>query len=265
MTGVVPAVPFRMLHSRFVPALLCVALVHAALIAVFVATTHTPASRRVEVATIAAQLLPMQPDTAHAAAPSMSAAEQPQAHPERPSTAEPNAHANKQPPPRKSRPHPPATALPSPATAPEIAPAAAIPTDRPPQPAPNVRSNSVSVAAQPAAAAAPASSAAPPTAPNTMTLAAPKHVEHADCRIVRPAYPELSKRRGETGTASVRFIIGTSGTVENVTLAKSSGFARLDDAAIEALRQSTCRPYVENGSAIRVSVVQAFKFGLDDD
>ncbi len=63
----------------------------------------------------------------------------------------------------------------------------------------------------------------------------------------------------------MRFVIGMSGSVESVTLARSSGFTRLDDAAIEALRESTCQPYVENGSAIRVSVVQAFMFGLDDD
>lgn len=256
-----------MLHSRFVPALLCVALVHAALIAAFVTATQAPAPRPVEAATIAARLLPAEPDAAraaHAAVPSMPPTAQPQAHPGRPDTAAPNAHANTQPP-RKSRLHSSATALPAPTTPPAIATAAATPANQPPQPAPTASSNSAVPAAQPVAAAAYAPSAATPAAHETMALAAPKHVEHADCRVVKPAYPELSKRRGETGTASVRFVIGMSGSVESVTLARSSGFTRLDDAAIEALRESTCQPYVENGSAIRVSVVQAFMFGLDDD
>lgn len=98
-----------------------------------------------------------------------------------------------------------------------------------------------------------------------MAIAAPKHVEHADCRIAKPAYPALSKRRGEAGTASVRFVIGTTGAIDGITLVKSSGFARLDDAALGALRESTCRPYLENGSPIRVSYVQPFTFGLEGD
>ena len=98
-----------------------------------------------------------------------------------------------------------------------------------------------------------------------MAIAAPKHVDHADCRIVKPSYPELSRRRGEAGTVTVRFVIGTTGAIDTVTLVKSSGFARLDDAAVEALRASTCQPYVENGSPIRATYVQAFTFGLDYD
>ncbi|MGN6316009.1 energy transducer TonB [Trinickia sp.] len=100
---------------------------------------------------------------------------------------------------------------------------------------------------------------------DTIAITTPKRVEHADCRIVKPAYPELSKRRSETGTATVRFVIGTTGAIDSVTLAKSSGFPRLDDAALEALRESTCAPYVENGSPVRASYEQAFKFGLEDD
>ena len=113
-------------------------------------------------------------------------------------------------------------------------------------------------------AAAPGASGTPGSR-ETIAIAAPKHVDHADCRIVKPAYPELSKRRDETGTATVRFVIGTTGAIDTVTLVKSSGFARLDDAAVQALRESTCQPYVENGAPIRASYVQAFTFGLDDD
>ena len=63
----------------------------------------------------------------------------------------------------------------------------------------------------------------------------------------------------------MRFVVGTRGAVDEVTLVKSSGYARLDEAVIEALRQSTCRPQFEHGSPVRASYVQAFMFGLDDD
>jgi protein TonB len=110
-----------------------------------------------------------------------------------------------------------------------------------------------------------APSTARSAAHDTITIATPRRVEHVDCRIVKPAYPELSKRRSEAGTATVRFVIGTTGAIDSVTLAKSSGFPRLDDAALEALRESACAPYVENGSPVRASYEQAFKFGLEDD
>jgi protein TonB len=122
-----------------------------------------------------------------------------------------------------------------------------------------------SAAAQSATPSASAPPVAAPAARETLAVAAPKHVEHADCRIVKPTYPELSKRRDETGTVTVRFIIGATGAIETVAVVKSSGFVRLDDAAVEALRASTCQPYLENGSPIRVSYMQAFTFGLDDD
>jgi protein TonB len=119
----------------------------------------------------------------------------------------------------------------------------------------------------PGTGGAPGAPSAPgaPGARETIAVAAPKHVAHADCRIVKPAYPELSKRRDETGTATVRFVIDTSGAVDAVTLLKSSGYERLDNAAMQALRASTCQPYVENGTPVRVSYVQAFTFGLDDN
>lgn len=251
-----------MLHSRFVPALLCAALVHAALIALFVTTPQAPPMRQVETATIAAQLLPAEPDAAHrtyAAARSMTETAQPQLPHTRADTTAPDMHAGKQPA-RKSRSQSPAAAPASPATPRTIA----APAGQPSQPS-NAFSNPPSPAAQTVAAGvnAPSSATSAVRAPTALT--APKRVEHADCRIVKPSYPELSKRRSETGTANVRFVIGTSGAVESVALAKSSGFTRLDDAAIEAVRESICQPYLENGSAIRASVAQAFTFGLDDD
>jgi protein TonB len=111
---------------------------------------------------------------------------------------------------------------------------------------------------------APAAAAAPAIGRPTMEISAPKNVAHLDCSIAKPDYPALSRRRGETGTAYVRFVVGLTGSLENIELKKSSGFDRLDDAALAAVRATTCKPYVENGVPIRAAYTQPYQFGLDD-
>ncbi|HLX01525.1 MAG TPA: TonB family protein, partial [Trinickia sp.] len=73
-----------------------------------------------------------------------------------------------------------------------------------------------------------------------------------------------SQRRGEAGTAYVRFVVGLTGKIEDVELRKSSGFSRLDEAAMAAMRASACRPYVENGTPVRAAYTQPFTFGFND-
>ncbi|WP_158244258.1 energy transducer TonB [Trinickia dabaoshanensis] len=236
-----------MSRSRIVPAFLCVALAHAVLIAVFVTANRAAVPRPIESTAIVAQLL-SEPSNAPAVpvqSPAQPPAKRVQHQPERRPEIRPAKPVSKQQ-----------------AAAPAAKPVAPAPVPAPTGPA----APSVERASAPTAqAAANPSSAASSVARETIAVAAPKHVEHAECRIVKPAYPELSRRRGETGTATVRFVIGTSGAIDAVSLAKSSGFTRLDDAAVDALRASACQPYLENGSPIRVSYTQAFTFGLDDD
>lgn len=83
-----------------------------------------------------------------------------------------------------------------------------------------------------------------------------------DCNIAQPAYPVMSQRHGETGTAVVRFIVGVDGRVESAKIQQSSGYERLDDAALGAVRGGTCRPWKEAGVAVRVAYAQPFVFGL---
>lgn len=145
--------------------------------------------------------------------------------------------------------------------------------EKPPaEPQPQSRANALPVADAPSQHAvesptpsAPVStSTSPAEAGPTMTLAAPKNVAHLDCQVRQPDYPLLSKRRGETGVAWVRFVVGLSGKIENVELKKSSGHARLDDAAIDAVRDSSCKPYVENGEPARAACTQPVEFSLRD-
>ena len=98
----------------------------------------------------------------------------------------------------------------------------------------------------------------------TMELNVPKNVSHLDCRIEQPEYPTLSKRHGETGTVYVRFVVGLSGRIEDIELKQTSGYGRLDDAALAAMHDSACKPYLENGTPVRAAYTQPFNFSLND-
>ena len=52
-----------------------------------------------------------------------------------------------------------------------------------------------------------------------------------------PAYPRTSRRLGEQGTVIVRVFITTQGLPEKTEVRTSSGFARLDQAALEAVQR----------------------------
>ena len=97
-----------------------------------------------------------------------------------------------------------------------------------------------------------------------MTLNSPKNVSHLDCRIAQPEYPMLSKRRGETGIAYVHFVVDLSGRIDDIELNKSSGYDRLDDAALAAMHDSSCKPYLEDGKPVRAAYTQPFDFSLHD-
>jgi protein TonB len=128
-----------------------------------------------------------------------------------------------------------------------------------------VQTDAPSTLAAAAPELAPAPSSPPPAIGRpTLALGAPKDVSHLDCNIAAPEYPALSRRRNETGTAVVRFVVGLTGRIENIELKKTSGSSRLDDAALDAMRASACKPYKENGEPVRAAYSQPFVFSLDD-
>lgn len=59
-------------------------------------------------------------------------------------------------------------------------------------------------------------------------------------RIIKsyqPPYPSTERNAGVEGTVSIRLLIGTDGSVEDVTVTSSSGNANLDNAAVAACRK----------------------------
>ncbi|MGH8177989.1 MAG: TonB family protein [Steroidobacter sp.] len=54
---------------------------------------------------------------------------------------------------------------------------------------------------------------------------------------VEPTYPPMSRRLSEEGTVRLKVLVDERGRPKDIEVAKSSGFARLDDAAKEAVRR----------------------------
>jgi protein TonB len=90
----------------------------------------------------------------------------------------------------------------------------------------------------PAGVLAPADVA--PPAPAPQAVAAPPAPAHVDLpssnaeylQNPKPAYPALSKRLGEQGKVVVRVFIAVDGTAQKAEIKQSSGFDRLDQAAL---------------------------------
>ena len=83
----------------------------------------------------------------------------------------------------------------------------------------------------PAPAMAAAVSTAPPGPPAPPRLELPSS-DAAYLNNPKPPYPVLSKRLGEQGKVVVRVLIGTDGTAQQAEIRTSSGYDRLDQAAL---------------------------------
>ncbi|TRW14382.1 energy transducer TonB [Glacieibacterium frigidum] len=78
-------------------------------------------------------------------------------------------------------------------------------------------------------------------------------------------YPPASQRNGEEGTVLVRVVIGADGRVTGASIARSSGFARLDDAALKrALAKWRFVPAMDNGVAVEATRDVPVTFRLQD-
>ncbi len=90
---------------------------------------------------------------------------------------------------------------------------------------------------EPPAAPAPVSmiAAAAPSSP--APALEPPRADAAYLDNPAPAYPPTSKRSGEQGRVVLRVRVDASGTVEAVEVQATSGFARLDEAALAAVRR----------------------------
>jgi periplasmic protein TonB len=144
------------------------------------------------------------------------------------------------PPPPKPTVAPKPVPQPSPviAAAPSPAPAAFVVAPAPPpEPAPPEMPSAL-----PAVVATPL---APPPAPRVIPASAVQFVVPP-----QPEYPRLSRRNRETGVVIVRVLVDSDGLPRTLQVEKSSGFERLDAAAVQALQRARFRPHTENGQPV---------------
>ena len=84
-------------------------------------------------------------------------------------------------------------------------------------------------------------------------------------RITQPEYPPASRRAGEAGTVQLRCFVQESGKCTEVTVVKSSGFEKLDEAAVkEVQRNWKFVPGKEDGKPVAAWHTFAVTFRLTD-
>ena len=78
-----------------------------------------------------------------------------------------------------------------------------------------------------------------------------------------PLYPSLSRRLKEQGTVYLQVLVLKNGKVGQLKLKQSSGFARLDQSALNAVRGWTYQPALKLGQPIDYWFVQPVVFNLN--
>jgi len=81
-------------------------------------------------------------------------------------------------------------------------------------------------------------------------------------KLYAPIYPSDSRRFGEEGTVLIQVELNTDGQVDKAEVVNSSGYARLDNAALAAIKNWRCKPSMRDGHAVRAIASQPFKFEL---
>lgn len=84
------------------------------------------------------------------------------------------------------------------------------------------------------------------------------------CSGAKPSYPTASRVRGEAGRVLVAILVSAGGAIKDIELRKSSGFARLDRTALNAVHNWHCQPAVAAGQSQPTWIEQSFLFGLVD-
>ena len=77
-----------------------------------------------------------------------------------------------------------------------------------------------------------------------------------------PRYPAASVRAGEEGSSILQLHVDERGRVIEVRLARSSGFSRLDDAALQAVRKWKFAPAVKGAKAVSAWGEMELRFNL---
>ena len=121
-----------------------------------------------------------------------------------------------------------------------------------PTPAPNAPVGTLDSAPTPVADASPPAPTAAPSAPAPAAKPSGGEVQLPSSNAAylnnpRPSYPSISRRMGEQGKVLLRVLVNEQGLPEQIELKESSGFDRLDKAALNAVQRWRFVPGKRNG------------------
>ena len=77
-----------------------------------------------------------------------------------------------------------------------------------------------------------------------------------------PIYPRISKRLGEEGIVRVRLDISIAGTTTHAIIVQTSGFDRLDEAALRAVKNWKFKPAIKGGRPVETSIDIPVRFTI---
>ncbi len=110
-----------------------------------------------------------------------------------------------------------------------------------------------------------ASASAPAPASNsTPAPSSPPRFDAAYLQNPAPAYPSMSKRLGEAGKVLLRVRVSENGQAESVEIKHSSGFPRLDQAALNAVEKWRFVPAKQGDQTIAAWVQVPIHFNLEE-
>lgn len=106
---------------------------------------------------------------------------------------------------------------------------------------------------------------APPKPAPSASVKTPPSTQGKGARITQPEYPPASRRAGEEGTVHLQVYVLETGRAGEIKVAKSSGFPKLDEAAVkEVQRNWRFVPGKEDGKPVAMWHIFAVTFRLTD-
>lgn len=105
-------------------------------------------------------------------------------------------------------------------------------------------------------------SAEPKPAEPTPAPVLPPRAEAGQLTNPAPVYPSLSRRLHEQGVVILEILIKSDGTVGEIKIKTSSGFKRLDDTAVKAVKQWRYQPATQGNKKIDFWYEQPVEFSL---
>lgn len=109
---------------------------------------------------------------------------------------------------------------------------------------------------------APVVAAARPTQMPAGPVALSSELSVSCPKLAAPVYPAISRRMGEEGKLVLRVELDEKGYVDNAKVVNSSGYERLDNAALTAVKGWQCNPAQRDGQPARAIALQPFNFVL---